>query len=496
MDLRSYLRALRKSWWVLLLFVVLGVAGGMFRNAQATRIYASHVTFYVSTPAATDANALSADQFAQRRTNSYVELLSSDRLANAVVSQTGLSVSPGVIKGEISGSAQPNTVLLKATVKDPSPSRALAIAQGVATTFPTMVDGLDNRGLRTSTVVLNVVSGPTTSHTPVLPRKSLNITFGVGIGLIIGLVLAVLRELRDNTVRNIDALRAATDMGVIGDIPFDSAAKNEPLVVGSQLRGKRAEALRQLRTNLQFVNPDRPAKVIVVTSSTAGEGKSMTSTNLAVVFAEAGWHVLLIEADMRRPRAMDYLGIERAVGLTNVLIGQVSVDEVLQTWGSDGLHVLPSGSLPPNPSELLNSQNMEELIANLRTRFDMIIIDTPPLLPVTDAAVVSVLADGAVVVVRHGKTSRAQLTAALQSLDSVGARVLGTVLNMSPRKRWRARDGYDGYGYYEDLPTADKVAGHSGRALRNGRVGRGKRQKPAADTESSPQDKRASVPKD
>jgi capsular exopolysaccharide synthesis family protein len=248
-------------------------------------------------------------------------------------------------------------------------------------------------------------------------------------------------------------LRDVVGLPLLGSIQFDNSARKAPLIVGGQLRSLRAEAFRHVRTNLQFVDVDHPIKLFVVTSSIAAEGKSTTATNLAIVFAETGARVLLIEADLRRPRVSDYLGLERAVGLTNVLAGQVAIDEVLQKWGTDGLTVLPCGSIPPNPSELLGSQNMVDLLSVMRQRFDTIIIDTPPLLPVTDAAVASVLADGVVIVVRHGRTNRAQLAAAVRSLESVDARVLGCVLNMQPAKQTEGRGRYDGYGYYEDAPA-------------------------------------------
>jgi capsular exopolysaccharide synthesis family protein len=455
MDLRSYLRAVRKRWWLVLVVAVLGGAGGEAANLRATPLYASHVTFYVSTPAAEGTAAAQADQFAQRRTNSYVQLLSSDRLAQTIIADTGLKMSPSQLSHEIQGSAQVNTVLLKASVRDPSPARALRIATSIASQFPIMIDGLDNRGT-TKTVALNVVSGPSVGHLPVSPRKKLNIAIGVLIGLVVGLILAVLRELTDTTIRSAEMLR---DIGLplLGSIQFDNSARKAPLIVGGQVRSLRAEAFRHVRTNLQFVDVDHPIKVIVVTSSVAAEGKSTTATNLAIVFAETGSRVLLIEADLRRPRVSDYLGLERAVGLTNVLAGQVSIDEVLQKWGSDGLTVLPCGSIPPNPSELLGSQNMVDLLTTMRQRFDTIIIDTPPLLPVTDAAVASVLADGVVIVVRYGRTNRAQLAAAFRSLESVDARVLGCVLNMQPAKQSEGRGRYDGYGYYEDAPATGPV---------------------------------------
>ena len=234
---------------------------------------------------------------------------------------------------------------------------------------------------------------------------------------------------------------------------FDATASEEPLLIGGQVFSIRAETFRALRTNLKFMNVDNPAQVIMVTSSVAEEGKSTTCANLAIVFAESGRSTLLIEADMRRPKVTDYLGLERSIGLSNVLAGHVVVEEVLQTWGDSGLSVLSGGTVPPNPSEILGSHGMVNLIESMRTRFDMIIIDTPPLLPVTDAAVTSVLADGVVLVVRYGKTTRHQVTAAVRALETVEATILGSVLNMAKTRR-SGRDGYDSYRRYTDDTAA------------------------------------------
>jgi capsular exopolysaccharide synthesis family protein len=228
------------------------------------------------------------------------------------------------------------------------------------------------------------------------------------------------------------------------------------------MRSVRAESYRQIRTNLQFMDLENPVQVLVVASSLAGEGKSTTATNLAMITAETGRRVLLIEADMRRPRVSDYLGLERAIGLSNVLVGQVAVTDVMQPWGTDGLMVLPCGSIPPNPSELLGSHQMVDLIDELRGMFDLIVIDTPPLLPVTDAAVASTRADGVIVVVRYGKTSRNHLNTTLQSLDAVDARILGCVLSMVPRKG--SDSGYEGYAYYNDEPKKRRGASKGGNS--------------------------------
>ena len=221
------------------------------------------------------------------------------------------------------------------------------------------------------------------------------------------------------------------------------------MLIGDTASSVRAESFRQLRTNLQFIDATRSADVLLVTSSVPDEGKSLTAANLAISFVEFGDRVLLIEADLRRPSLWSYFGVEREVGLTNVLVGQMELSEAIQAWGNDGLHILPSGALPPNPAELLGSRAMVDVIAELRPAFDKIIIDTPPLLPVTDAALCSAAADGVVLVIRSGKTHRSQVTSAVSALNQVNARMLGSILNMrrisrSEKRRYAAAAYYDG----------------------------------------------------
>ena len=233
-------------------------------------------------------------------------------------------------------------------------------------------------------------------------------------------------------------------------------------------RTARAEALRQLRTNLQFVDVDQPVKTLVITSAIPGEGKSSTACNLALLFAETGRRVLLIDADLRRPRIADYFGLEGAVGLTTILAGRATPEDVVQPW-SDGLWVLPSGFVPPNPSELIGSRHMADLLGGFREAFDMVILDCPPLLPVTDGAVAAARADGALLLARAGKTTSTQITAAVNALHKVDARLLGCVFNMV------RSDGGDAYQYYNYRYSARD--GSTG-----GRGGSGGGDGPAAET--------------
>jgi capsular exopolysaccharide synthesis family protein len=359
-------------------------------------------------------------------------------------------LASGQIQGRVTAKAIPDTVLLEATVVDSDAARSARIANSLATHFVTLVETLETPIADAKPMVkVELVAGPLLDPVPVSPRPLRNLALAGLLGLLIGIAGAIMREMLDVTIKTAETLRTVAGAPVLAVVPFDPDAKKSPLVMSDSPQSARAEAFRHLRTNLQFVDVDQPVKAIVVTSSVPDEGKSTTAVNLALAFAEMGHRVVLIEADMRRPRVADYLGVEGAVGLSNVLAGQVSVDDVLQPWGQYHLQVLPSGFVPPNPSELLGSRNMAALLMHLRTRFDVILIDTPPLLPVTDAAVVATHADGAVLVTRSGKTAQARVRSALASLRAVESPVLGCVLNRQPIKG----EEYYYSTYYRDEPT-------------------------------------------
>lgn len=448
MELPNYLRALRRRWWIVVSMIILGIVAGLLKTAAATDVYSASITFYVASPNLNTDNAYGSDQFAQDRANSYAELLSSEGLARRVRDATHVHMSLSDLSSAISGTAELNTVLVKAQVRDTDVARLRRIAQGVARQFPVMVGELENRSGRRE-VALNVVSGPSVSPTPVSPRPALNVALGLGIGLIVGLLLAALREALDTSIRTPAELEEISGVPVLGSVTFDPAAERSPALVGSAAQGRRAEDFRQLRTSLDFVHTVQSVQVLAVTSAVAGEGKSSTAVNIAVMAAERGARVLLVDADLRRPQIGTYLGLESSVGLTTVLAGRVAFDKAARTWGD--LRVLPSGTLPPNPTELLDSVAMAGLITDWRVRFDLIVFDTPPVLAVADAVVCSAIVDGTLVVYRYGRTRRAQLAAAMRALHGVQARVVGTVLNARPR---RGADGseYDAYGEYLDYP--------------------------------------------
>jgi len=428
MDLRGYVGALRKSWVLIIVLTLLGAALGFGAYLLQTPKYASTMTFYIATPVNPNENAQAAGQFAQNRVASYVQLLQSDRLSEAAATEARLPAADVVHK--ISASTQAGTVLVTATVTDTSPDRAQQIARGVAVAFPNLVDVLDNSGRQADVVQVNLTSGPTLTTHPVAPDLKLYLAVGAVSGLLVSILLALVRALLDQSVRSPELAASLLGAPTIGDIGYDTNAKRAPLLVGDAARSARAEDFRRLRTSLKFVDAVERTGILLVTSSTTQEGKSLTAANLAISLAEDGQEVLLVDADLRRPSVAPLLGLHPEAGLTSVLVDQLRVEEAIQEWGPHGLHVLTSGPLPPNPAELLGGDRMAELAKELRASYDKVVIDSPPVLPVADAAVLSSLADGVLFVVPYGRTSRSSIRLAGQSLASVRARILGGVLNM------------------------------------------------------------------
>jgi capsular exopolysaccharide synthesis family protein len=472
--LSDYLRAVRKRWWVVVGAVVLGVlvAGGLL--VTATPVYQSKVTFYVSlsTDGDTSGSPFAANQFAQQRATSYAELLSSDKVGDLVRTDTGLDLTPSQIARTITGTVQANTVLLTATVADSNKNQALTIASSVGDVFPRLVTELDAQVSSDGSVSLTVVTGPTTPG-KVSPRPSIYVGLGFLVGLALGLFAAIIRQRLDTTVRSDEDLEAVSPLPILGSIPEDNTARTSPLVWGQRTTSPRAEVYRRLRTNLEFVDVDHSPQVIVLTSSLPAEGKSVTSANVALSFADSGKRTVLIEADLRKPKVSEYFEVDNGIGLTNVLAGHVAVEHVLQPWGRTRLSLIPSGPSVPNPAEALGSRMMRELVAHLRKSYDYVIIDSPPILPVTDAAVLATVADGVVFVVRDGHIKRQQIQASLQALAAVDARMLGFVMNMRPAKRGETYGTYGPYMQYGssgDLSEAIDLSADTGLARSRSRI--------------------------
>lgn len=453
MELQEYLRLIRKRWRILTAAVVATLALAAAATVLTPREYSASTRLFVSTSGADSTTSLlQGSNFTQQRVKSYADVITTPKVLGPVVDELGLAESAEVLGSRVAATVPLDTVLIDVSVRDRSAEQAARIADAVGREFTSTVTDLESTDGTSSPVKVTIVSSATVPTAPVSPRPLRNGLLGLLAGLVLGLGLAIGRDKLDTSVKNERDLGAVTSAPVLGGIVFDPEAPKRPLIVQNDPHSGRAEAFRVLRTNLQFVDVADAPRSIVLTSTVPLEGKTTTTANLALTMAAGGMRVCVVEGDLRRPRLLEYLGLEGAVGLTNVLIGQAELDDVLQPFAGHDLSVLGAGSLPPNPSELLGSTAMAKTLRELETRFDYVVIDAPPLLPVTDAAVLSTVAGGTVVVVGAGRVTREQLSKALGSLQAVNGHVLGVVLNMLPTK------GADAYSYYQDRYQATSPA--------------------------------------
>lgn len=411
-----------------------------------TPLYQASTRLFVSTTSgASAADLYQGNRLSQDRVLSYTELLMGETLAQRTIDKLGLSMSAKTLRDHVKASAKLDTVLIDVSVLDESPVRARDIANALSDEFVVMARELEapENGLPPDARVV-VEQRASIPDQPVIPKTMRNIGGGLLLGVLLGVGVALFRDLLDNTVRDQKSLEEITGVGVVGTIPLDKERRKEPAISFGADNSGIAEAFRMLRTNLQFLAVDNPPRVIVVTSSMPSEGKSTTATNIALALAEAEHNVLLVDGDLRRPVLAKYLDLVGPVGFSTVLSGTAPLSEALQKTRFPGLTVLTSGATPPNPSELLGSLAAKELLSELREQFDYVIVDSSPLLAVTDAAILANIADGVLLMARFGQVKRDQLARAVGNLRDVGARLLGAVFTITPV---RGNETYS-YSYY------------------------------------------------
>ncbi|PXA69987.1 polysaccharide biosynthesis tyrosine autokinase [Cryobacterium arcticum] len=472
MELRDYIRILRKSWVLIVLFTLVGVGAAAAYSLTLTPKYSATAKVFVSTQGAgTTSELQQGSSFTIQRVKTYSSLVSTPIVLLPVIGTLELGITSDQLARRVTASAPADTSIIDITVTDTDPVRAADTANAVSQSLTAVVEDIEAPDAidAVSPVKLTRAQEATVSATPVSPNVPLNIVLGTLIGLALGVGIAVLRETLETRIRNEHDVEGITDVPILGGIVFDPRARDRPLIVHVDPRSPRAESFRTLRTNLQFLDLGRTDRSFVVTSSIESEGKSTTGANLAIALADAGSRVLLIDADLRRPKVAEYMGVEGAAGLTDLLIGRAELDDLIQPWGKGQLFVLPAGQIPPNPSELLGSARMGHFIEEFNRMFDVVIYDTPPLLPVTDAAILAKNVGGAIIVVAAGRTHKNQLKGAISALGNVGAPVSGLVLTMLPTKGPDAygygRYGYGyGYGYGDDVAAASKTIAKPARA--------------------------------
>ena len=305
---------------------------------------------------------------------------------------------------------------------------------------------------------------------PIRPRTKANLALSVILGLAVGISMALFLEHMDDSIKGPEDAEKLLGAPVLGYIPvFHDGGRSDAradLVTLHNPRGKVSEAYRALRTGIVFSAPDERLRKILVTSAAPGEGKTISATNLAITMAQTGGKVLLVDSDMRHPRVHTLFNLNNTHGLSNLLIGEARARQAIKTTSVPNLHVMTSGPIPPNPSELLGSQRMKKVIHGLSKFYDRIIFDSPPSVTVTDANILGTMVNGVVVVVRASSTARELARRGASQLRSVNARILGTVLNHVPKGResYYYHSYYHQYYYGSDEADKTEVASETHRS--------------------------------
>lgn len=399
--------------------------------------------------------------FAQGRVASYVTLATSHRILESVALKTGVPIE--TLASSITASSPAKTVLIDVRAVSVNAAQSASLANATADALVDLVVDVeapedDGRPI----VSLKKVQDAVVPTAPFEPSLTRNLAIGILLGSAGGIGAALLTERFDTRLRGRQAVEGVTPASVLGAVS-DDASGGDLVIRPTHDYSARHEAFRQLRTHLQFANVDGGVRSVLVTSSIPGEGKSTTAVNLATVLAESGMRVLLVDADLRRPVIASLLGLEGSVGLTTVLTGRVPLDEAVQpVVHAPGLHVLASGVLPPNPSELLASAVMERTLSEAKAEYDIVVIDSPPLVSVSDAGALATLVSGTLLVASvDGRLHRDQLRQALQNLSFVNAKLFGLVLNRVEPSR--SKSGYYGYGSGAEPGAADDAREPRGR---------------------------------
>ncbi|AUZ35726.1 chromosome partitioning protein [Arthrobacter sp. PGP41] len=455
MELKDYLRIFRRNWILVTASLLLGLLGAGAATLLVKPNYVAETTLFAALQNTGSVTELQqGNVFTQARVQSYVKTVTTPTVLQPVIDNLGLDITPRALGSRITATSDMNTVLINISVADESPVMAAAIAQAVGNSLVEAVEELERPSSGSpSPVRLSIVAPAVAPTSPSSPNVRLNLALGVLLGLGAGLVFAILRSVLDTRLRGEVDFRRISDAPILGGINFDTDAAKKPLLTQTGAQSPRAESFRQLRTNLQFAHVSHESKAVLVTSSLPGEGKSTTAINLAIALAESGQTVALVDADLRRPMVAEYLGLPRGAGLTTALIGKAELNDLLMPWGENALYILAAGQAPPNPSELLGSDKMRELISSLEATFDAVIIDAPPLLPVTDAAVLAQQVGGVVLVVGVQKVRTTDVEKSLGALRMVKADLLGAILNKLPAKGPDAYT-YSQYSYESTTPVS------------------------------------------
>ena len=472
LDIRRLFSLLcRKAWLIGLTAVICAVLTFLASFYLITPTYDSSTMFYVNNSGGglsieSITSSISSGDITSRQAlvKSYIIILEAGQTLRDVMDYANVNMSEDDLREMIKAEAVNNTEIFRVTVSSPDPEEAKRIADAVAVVLPKKISTIINN------TSAEIVDPAVIATAPSSPSYAGNTLLGLLVGLVMCITVIILRELFDVIIRTEEDVQLCCPHPVLSAVPdmtvqskggyyyrdgerrrkIGTQPTKETVLVGGGISFAASEAYKLLRTKLQFsFVDDNDCHIIGVSSAMAGEGKSLSSVNLAYSLAQLDKRVLLIDCDMRRPSLSSKLPIKKLPGLSNYLTRQVGMDEVIQTYGNKdeeyAFNVIAAGRNPPNPIELLNSGRMRKALDQLRGSYDYIILDLPPVGEVSDALVVSKLVDGILLVVRQNYCNRNLLSTAVKQFSFVDTRILGVVMNCATEEGGAYGKYYRGY---------------------------------------------------
>ncbi|MBO9625107.1 MAG: polysaccharide biosynthesis tyrosine autokinase [Microbacterium sp.] len=430
-SLASAWAAVRKFWIVIIGMAVIGGGIGYGISAATTPQYQSTATLYFAMNQGTTGTDLNqGSTYTQSQMLSFAQLATSSRVLTPVIDDLDLGTTPKELARNIAITIPPDTTILQVAVTSTGGKRAAEIANATSEELTKAVEAVVAKSVDGKpTIVPSVIDKAVVPQFQSSPNKSKDAALAAVLGLVLGILVAFIATMADTKVRNEAALARVTDLPYLGSITRTKRGTEAGLIVVREPRSHVAEDFRRVQSALAFANVDGQSRRLLITSASPAEGKSTFSANLALTLADLGERTLLIDADLRRPRAGEIFGLDSAVGLTSVVLGSVDLSEAVIPWRESGPNLLLSGEVPPNSASVLTSHAFADVLADASAHHDVVVIDSPPVLTVADTNLVAPLVDGVVIVVDASRTSRPQLAATIRTLEGAGASIIGIVLN-------------------------------------------------------------------
>ncbi|SHH68115.1 polysaccharide biosynthesis tyrosine autokinase [Clostridium grantii] len=447
LDLRDYLHIIKKKIMVIITITFLTtLIGGIYSFYVLKPTYYSSMSVIIGKTVSVDGN-ISMDindvTMYVKALETYIQIAKSEDVAEGARGILGDRYSSGQLMGMLSVGAQSNTQIMNITVQAGNEEEAKEIVLAITQSFKENAEKLIPNGN------IKIFQNPRSFQDSV--NKIKIILYSFILGLLISITLVFLLDFLDNTIKTKEEVEKFIGLPVIGLIP--KITEKVYLIVKSNPSSIAAEGFRTLRTNIQYSSIDKKIRTIVVTSAGQGEGKTQVSGNLALTMANLEKKTIIIDCDMRRPNVHRKFRISNEIGLSDILSEQAEFEEVVHSYDKH-LCVIPSGPMPPNPAEMLNSIKMKFFIEKLKNDFDYIILDTPPVIPVTDAQVIANEADGVILVVASNEADKDAVVRAKELLLKVRANILGVVLNKIEFSKGK---GYwYNYEYYYSYGSSNK----------------------------------------